>query len=833
MNPFHQLKIARPILLSVAVLLSGFLGSPLPVSAQAPQTAKPSGRPELTLGFTPDSPYALAWAPDGKTLVSGTEDGYMRVWDARTGALKLTIGKYDFSENILSIAFSKDGKFIWGGDDNGKLRLWNVAMGALVRTYKQPDMETAHFRAVRALALSPDGKIIASGDEDKVIILWDAATGAVLYTLNGHEGKVNSLAFSPDGNTLASGGEDCMRLWDGHTGAPLGDITEDNDDSVTSVAWSPDGKTIALGRPQMRVFDFATKRITNKGKIPFIPFLGTVNSVAFSPDSKLLATGHGFTDVAGKDCAVRIWDPTTSEIKQTFRGHKYPTLKVAFSHDGKRLASLGGDGALKIWSVDGSRPQVSLVPLPAEDSYVVPSNWIAMTDEGFFDASNTKVSKEALKWRVGKKDFPLETYEATFRRPDVIQRLLSSAPIPPDSEIGLLLASRSAPPSVAFVSPANKEKVKTDTVSVQVDVSDDVGVPRMEFRVNGRPVKVSFSIGAPVPITDANRATALGGKAAPLSHNQVVRYSTNIPLPPGESKLLIRAIASDVNGLEGFADINIERELVARGMVLSTLTGLAALEAEKSLQGNLYVLSVGVSKYKNPTYNLQYTVSDANAFSALWPPMQDKLYKKVILTSLADEKVTVAGLKAQLAALTKITTNNDTVFIFLAGHGLRTANQEFYFATHEAEFENPQTTALPWTALTSVLAEVPAKRVVLFLDACHSGSALGEARASNERMAETLVKRAGVMVFASSRGDQVSFESAEWQHGAFTKAVLEGIQEGKANLDTGMGQDGNITVAKLLVYLQARVPKMTKEQQHPACPLMQDFGEPFRLAKLP
>ena len=104
--------------------------------------------------------------------------------------------------------------------------------------------------------------------------------------------------------------------------------------------------------------------------------------------------------------------------------------------------------------------------------------------------------------------------------------------------------------------------------------------------------------------------------------------------------------------------------------------------------------------------------------------------------------------------------------------------------------------------------------------------------AGNEGMAEQLVKGAGAVVFASSLGDQVSFELDELKHGAFTQALIEGIAQGKADLDAGAGRDGVINVEELLTYLRARVPQLTGGAQMPACPLLRDFGEPFPLARV-
>ncbi len=823
----HTTATSKCCLSAVLMSFLATIGFSAASAQVAPNLAKVSGRPQPDLKLSVTDVNCLAWSPDGATLASGNGRGVVKLWDTRTGALRRAFHLHA-QWNVTALAYSRDSKLLVSGAGAGTVKLWNAQTGEVVRDFKQEGAETAHEADVTSLAWSPDGKTVASASEDDTVVNWDVATGAPLYTLRGHKDDVRSIAFSPDGATLASGGDDDLKLWDARTGAPQADLKPFADD-VKDLAWSPDGTTIAIAVQPLIMWDRRTQQMLNKEKA--LPFSNTPQAtvVAFSPDGSLLATGH-YGDTATSGCDVRLWDAHSLALKQTFTGHKLPIEDIVFSPDGKTLASAGMEGTIKLWPVSGRRSPVTLASML---SILDPdgSHWIAMTDEGFFETSPAALLNQ--KWRISKETPLGQPFKSAFHRPDVLQRLLQPEPIDPKSAIGLLLAAHSAPPSVAFVSPENQVKVKGESVNVQVVASDDIAVQQLEFRVNGRPVPVSFSTGATQEINEANRERVLAGKAAPALHTAAVTYRAAIPLPPGESKILVRAIARDAGGMEGTADIFVEQELTtARGVVFNTLRGADAREAEKAFQGDLHVLSIGVSKYQNAAYNLRYPVADATSFANLWLPMKDRLYRNVVVTQLADDKATAPAIQSALNKLIETTTNKDTVLIFLAGHGMKANDQDFYFASHEIDFKQPQKTALPWTSLTDVLARVPAKRVVLFLDACHSGSALGGAQASNERMAESLVKRAGVMVFASSRGDQASLESPQWGHGAFTKAVLEGIAEGKANLDSGAGADGNITVAKLLVYLQARVPKLTGDQQHPACPLMQDFGEPFQLARL-
>lgn len=264
-----------------------------------------------------------------------------------------------------------------------------------------------HRYAVYGVAFSPDGKILASGSADKTIGLWSATaekqtglrsstTGSVdktinpwkaarttsqwtssdgnvsntkhLKTLVGHRYTVHSVAFSPDGKILASGGEDnTIILWDTTTGertrtltSPAGPFVGPTDtlvghtDTVYSVAFSPDGQALASGSADETIilWNTTTGERTNTLAILTGPFAGpidmpaghtdTVYSVAFSPDGKTLASGSA-------DNTIILWDTATGQYKQTLTGHKRAVYSIAFSPDGRTLASGSWDKTIILW----------------------------------------------------------------------------------------------------------------------------------------------------------------------------------------------------------------------------------------------------------------------------------------------------------------------------------------------------------------------------------------------------------------------------------------------------------------------------------------------------
>jgi WD40 repeat protein len=264
--------------------------------------------------------WSAAFSPDGRRIVTASQDKTARIWDAATGA-QIAVLKHD--DWVLSATFSPDGRRVATGSAQAKARIWDAATGA------QISVLAAHYSAVTSVAFSPDGRRIATASEDKTAGIWDAATGTKIITLEGHDDEVNSSAFSPDGKHVVTASQDhTARIWDAATGAQVA-VLKGDDSPVRSAAFSPDGRRVVTASEDKtaRIWDAATAAqiAVLKGHD------GAVQSAAFSSDGWRVVT-------ASHDQTARIWDAAPRIQIVTLKGQHGGVGWVAFSPDGRRIA---------------------------------------------------------------------------------------------------------------------------------------------------------------------------------------------------------------------------------------------------------------------------------------------------------------------------------------------------------------------------------------------------------------------------------------------------------------------------------------------------------------
>ncbi|MCG3188120.1 MAG: hypothetical protein LKCHEGNO_00011 [Burkholderiaceae bacterium] len=356
------------------------------------------------------------------------------------------------------------------------------------------------------------------------------------------------------------------------------------------------------------------------------------------------------------------------------------------------------------------------------------------------------------------------------------------------------------PPSLS-ASQAKRIELAAPEVTLRFAIASpgDPAKLLLEVRVNGRPAQPSELM-------------------LPKQLDGVARGFARLPL--GEGNSLVEILARNAYGVSEPLAFTIERAPGAQGSAAATTAGPGA---------DLYVLAIGISDYVRADYRLGLAAKDARDFADTLRRQEGRQYRNVHVRVLTDRDATRSAILDGFGWLRQAVGPTDVAMLFMAGHGLNDALGQYFFLPADGRLERLATTALPQGTIVSTLSKVRG-RTLLFLDTCFAGSSLGalsKVGRQTERMMNDLASSEnGVIVFASSTGQEESEEKPEWGNGAFTKVLIDGLN-GRADF-TGAGR---VTFAALNLFLSEGVSRLTQGRQRPV--FISPRGMPdFALARL-
>lgn len=722
-----------------------------------------------------------ALAPDGRTLaVSRQESARVDLLDTsdlslrqRVSQEKLGVAASDVGE--LALAWSQGGSYLYGAGRrlnpqvaSNRMFKWPASGNsppAVVDIGQLDALAMLTGRDGRTFVGTSAGTVVTLDNQDRLNVTVENAT-------IDSDNRPGGLRVSPDGRTVAYS--------DDNAGAKRFVFSLDR---RTLLPWNGTKNTEILrpaliaGEPQVVNWRLG-RHVMCAGK-PLDLGSAVAQNLAIDP------RGRGF--VIGTDSSVIHYDRQCRRTWETLNQAR--SIAVAIADEAGLALSQDEAGVIRWMRLADGQKLLSFFPSLAGRS------WTTWTPLGHYDASaegealvgwhvNRDRHREALFYGAGR-------FRDLFHNPDEITRSLTQTDrMAQDAEVGRALELGRAmrdrlPPQVRIVSTQEKKGKEglVAQISFALRVPTGDSAVRVRALVNGRPAGTALALA----IEDGKEET-LG---------QIF-----VPLPEDEVEIALIAESRGVAGEP--AKLRLHERLADGSMA----TGA-------QLRPRLYALVVGVAKYQSARVPpLDFPAKDARDFAQALRTQSGQLYRAVDVRLLTDEKATRESIIDGMDWLRREVTANDIAVVFFAGHGVNDSISQYYFLPSNSDVARLRSTAISNVDIVETLQSLPSK-VLAFLDTCHSGNVLGTGKKQralgdiNRLVNELTSAENGVVVFASSTGQETSQESPEWNNGAFTKALVEGLA-GRSDFN----RDGVISLNELNLWVADRVKELSGGEQH-------------------
>jgi len=779
-------------------------------------------------------PSALAFAPSGRKLLTGSAakgQDRCHVWERllddqwrQSGGAD---GGYAGHDNtVMAVNWLDERQAVSAGGNDGRVAIWTLSFGGTVGgELDEEALFTSQGRPMQSVATTLSGRQVAytalvdpTAPEATTFVkplpteLFDLTTGEVSTLAPTARYEMAQTRRGQLSLSTESGGPQ------GRQDAVL--VIRRGTQRVASVArTSSDGF-------RHRAVTWAGARIVSGGNggvmyaydenggahASLVGHEGDVLAVAptadgrrvwsASADQTLALWNLGDIDSAGGDFPSLAEAFTGAGWQRFFARPEYRELsrqrsRSAWNEVIRRMKS-NGDRNASVIENRLRRSPVSIQPLlrlfVGRDG-----EWVLWHPSGYYSASAD--GEKYIAWHVNhgpgeRADrYPVAYFRARYYKPELIERILITGSLAaalkntewidpnPDQPPVLAPPTLSKLPTLRWIKPIERATTQgPEFAELELEVESPTPVRNVTVLVNGRP---------------APQARGLTPVATPTTN----RIKRSVSLVPGDNEIIVEVENADGRAASEPRSIH--------------YASRRRPEVDAAFKPTLYALHIGVSRYADPTLNLNYARKDAEALHAAWQAQAGGLFKEVKTTLLTDAQATRRGILRALSEISKEATQRDLVLLTFAGHGVNDLQNRFYLLPHEVETADLVTTAIRYSELTDLLGDLPGK-VLVMLDACHSGNFARQGLATrnvqvvDEFVRELTSSEVGVVVMAASTGRQPSVESAEWGHGAFTKAVLDALK-GKGDYN----RDNVIAIKELDLAVTEGVKVLTKGQQKP------------------
>ncbi len=790
----------------------------------------------------------LAYSADGMYLASSSQSNEFKLWKADGSIVK----EWSSEASINAIAFSHDSKILIGLDLAGHGVSYAVPGGTKFTDFN------GHDKAVFSAAFSPveDGSYIvaSAGGTNNEIYFWNAISGKTLRKLKGKGGAVRDLAFGNglelfvQQNTNTKEGEfeksfdfNLMKLdaTSPKFSSPVQNFTKGISQSSETTLDLPKGKKIEndpfedgrileyIGLPDGTIAiasDLSLKLYDKSGffQKEFVGHTGGVRALATSADGRYLASG-------GEDQTIILWKLSESGAAPTLR-QAFPDEDYANFFSSLPMDSITNEPSKKAWrtvidhlkatgdktiykAIEEVYKNLGETVLPFATLFLAEDNeWVCWAHKGYFHC--TSQGGQYFGWHINRgidklADFyTAEQYFEILYKPEQMKKSISQGRRVEDilREEGerIFDLSKLHRPSAGFFTS---------------DALHDKGL--IDYQ-NGKLITTQQSLPIEVEIFDGGS----GVKEVNIFQNDKLILTDGDLKTKGEGDKLVKTYNIDLlNETNEFKVVVVNYQKIESRPEILKIDYVGKVIATSTL----HMLVVGINKYQNAAYNLNYAQPDAKSFTEKLITKGQGIYKSINKVELYDENATKPKIVEAFKAIAAKAQPQDVFVFFYAGHGSldeETKDKEnapsFYFVLTDVtklygDVKQLTAKGLSDLELKDHLTKIRSTKQIVLMDACHSGAALKglktRAVGGEEKAMVQLARSSGVVMIASSGSKQFATEFDILKHGVFTYALLEGL-EGQA----GNG-DEKITVNELKNYMDERVPELTKqyggESQYP------------------
>jgi WD40 repeat protein len=772
-------------------------------------------------GLSPDGRFAVS-AGFPRAWVDPLTECVAHVWDTRTGAPLSELAAPGAvvqwavcgprSKRIATAGSAPDGAAVvdvW--DAGGKAPSVRLACG--------PRPDPARKDLVTGMVFDAEGRRLCTTTYETGVRLWDAGTGALLAalpelagvdtgwaqlsrdgtaiacpgaaagslvvwtadggprTIAGHAAAVRNVAFDPEGRRVVSASLDgSARVWDVASGAELLAL----ESPAGPVRWAEfglDGRVVVTCEEDStaRVWDAATGALLHE----LAGGPGAVSQCAVAPRGDRVV-------ILGTGDDPRVYALADGALLAVLRGHAGGVGGASFSADGSRILTSGLDDAVRLWDADG-RLRLTRVAFERGE-------WLAFEPGGGYVAT-PRAAEWAFVEQRGRA-VPLASYAEILGGDAGARRVRASlsrddAPEPPES-----LPSA---PELRIVEPRG-DVVRSRSTTLAVLFEDELPIAELEVLQDGAPL----SAGA------VEAALAYDGP-----RHTSGRLELALEIPPERARTEVEVRATNSRRVRTVAARTIGYEPPYR---------------------DLYVVTLAVADYDDDGYDLDSPVDDARDLAARLQREAGGLFRAVHVASLADREVEDSAVVLLRDEFLRRAGPEDTVVVFVAGHGVRNRAGNYFLLTSGATAET-WNLGIDRDRITSLISPryVAAQRLVLLIDTCQAGldpwpGERGRAvdagpytSAELARERERLGTGRYILPASSPRG--AAREAGG--NGLFTRAVLDAL-DGAGDLDG----NGTVEVDELARYAEDAVRERSGGEQQ-ALPALVEAGGRFPLARVP